>query len=79
MSEGRARRSRTRHPVDQRLPPGRLAAYGLQHVLAMYAGAVAVPLNLADAIGLNLVFNGSGGERPSPTVGVAHRTGEEAR
>lgn len=53
MSERRARRRRPRHPVDQMLPPGRLAAYGLQHVLAMYAGAVAVPLILADAIGLS--------------------------
>ncbi len=32
------------HPVDERLPTGRLAALGLQHVLVMYAGAVAVPL-----------------------------------
>jgi hypothetical protein len=27
------------HPVDQLLPPTRLAVYGLQHVLAFYAGA----------------------------------------
>ena len=27
------------HPVDEMLPAGRLFAYGLQHVLAMYAGA----------------------------------------
>jgi hypothetical protein len=26
-------------PVDQLLPPTRLAVYGLQHVLAFYAGA----------------------------------------
>ena len=32
------------HPVDEHLPPVRLAALGLQHVLVMYAGAVAVPL-----------------------------------
>ncbi|CAN5469933.1 nucleobase:cation symporter-2 family protein [soil metagenome] len=49
MSEGRERRV---HPVDEVLPPGRMAAYGLQHVLAMYAGIVAVPLILATAIGL---------------------------
>ncbi len=30
--------------MDERLPTGRLAALGLQHVLVMYAGAVAVPL-----------------------------------
>ncbi len=40
------------HPVDEILPAGRLAVLGLQHVLAMYAGAVAVPLILASAIGL---------------------------
>ncbi len=27
------------HPVDQKLPPGKLTALGLQHVLVMYAGA----------------------------------------
>ncbi|TKA03115.1 nucleobase:cation symporter-2 family protein [Actinacidiphila oryziradicis] len=32
------------HPVDEVLPPSQLGAFGLQHVLAMYAGAVAVPL-----------------------------------
>ncbi len=31
------------------LPPGQLFIYGLQHVLAMYAGAVAVPLIIAGA------------------------------
>ena len=35
-----------RHPVDELLPAGQLFVYGLQHVLAMYAGAVAVPLAL---------------------------------
>ena len=32
------------HPVDEKLPLPRLGALGLQHVLVMYAGAVAVPL-----------------------------------
>jgi xanthine permease len=41
------------HPVDEVLPAGRLAVLGFQHVLAMYAGAVAVPLILANAIGLS--------------------------
>jgi xanthine permease len=41
------------HPVDEVLPTGRLAVLGFQHVLAMYAGAVAVPLILANAIGLS--------------------------
>lgn len=43
----------TIHPVDQMLPFGKLFTYGLQHVLAMYAGAVAVPLILANALGLS--------------------------
>src|SRR5919206_565555 len=41
------------HPVDEILPTGRLLTYGFQHVLAMYAGAVAVPLILASSIGLS--------------------------
>ena len=41
------------HPVDEVLPPGRLAIYGAQHVLAFYAGAVIVPILLASAIGLS--------------------------
>jgi xanthine permease len=40
------------HPVDEMLPLGKLFTYGLQHVLAMYAGAVAVPLILANALKL---------------------------
>jgi OHCU decarboxylase len=40
------------HPVDELLPPSRLAVYGAQHVLAFYAGAVIVPILLAGAIGL---------------------------
>ncbi|MET0190234.1 MAG: 2-oxo-4-hydroxy-4-carboxy-5-ureidoimidazoline decarboxylase [Pseudonocardia sediminis] len=35
------------------LPASRLAVYGLQHVLAFYAGAVIVPILLAGAIGLS--------------------------
>jgi NCS2 family nucleobase:cation symporter-2 len=40
------------HPVDERLPAPRLAALGLQHVLVMYAGAVAVPLIVGRALKL---------------------------
>ncbi len=40
---------RRNHPVDEILPGGQLLIYGLQHVLAMYAGAVAVPLIIAGA------------------------------
>jgi len=36
-------------PVDEMLPAGKLFLYGLQHVLAMYAGAVAVPLIISGA------------------------------
>jgi NCS2 family nucleobase:cation symporter-2 len=43
----------TVHPVDERLPNGRLAALGLQHVLVMYAGAVAVPLIVGRALKLS--------------------------
>src|SRR5258708_17496580 len=40
------------HPVDQMLPAPRLLALGLQHVLVMYAGAVAVPLIIGRALKL---------------------------
>ncbi len=39
-------------PVDERLPAARLAALGLQHVLVMYAGAIAVPLIVGRALKL---------------------------
>jgi uric acid transporter len=42
----------TTHPVDERLPAGKLAALGVQHVLVMYAGAVAVPLIIGRALKL---------------------------
>ena len=41
------------HPVDAHLPTGKLAALGLQHVLVMYAGAVAVPLIIGRALKLS--------------------------
>ncbi len=41
-----------KHPVDQMLPFGRLAVLGLQHVLVMYAGCVAVPLIVGGALKL---------------------------
>ncbi len=43
---------RTVSPVDEILPPGRLAILGMQHVLVLYAGAVAVPLIIGHALGL---------------------------
>jgi NCS2 family nucleobase:cation symporter-2 len=36
--------SQTIHPVDEMLPAPKLFTLGLQHVLVMYAGAIAVPL-----------------------------------
>ncbi|MFC0110433.1 nucleobase:cation symporter-2 family protein [Kibdelosporangium aridum] len=44
---------RSTHPVDQLLPAGQMGALGLQHVLAMYAGAVAVPLIVGSALGMS--------------------------
>ena len=38
--------------VNEILPIPQLATLGLQHVLAMYAGAVAVPLIIGNAVGL---------------------------
>jgi NCS2 family nucleobase:cation symporter-2 len=46
-------RANTIHPVDEILPAPRLAALGLQHVLVMYAGAVAVPLIVGRALKLS--------------------------
>jgi NCS2 family nucleobase:cation symporter-2 len=42
----------TASPVDEILPPARLLVLGLQHVLVMYAGAVAVPLIVGHALEL---------------------------
>jgi NCS2 family nucleobase:cation symporter-2 len=41
------------HPVNEILPTGKLATMGLQHVLVMYAGAVAVPLIVGRALKLS--------------------------
>ncbi len=43
------------HPVDEMLPPPKLFTLGLQHVLVMYAGAVAVPLIVGRALKLEPV------------------------
>ena len=42
----------TTHPVDEMLAPPKLFTLGLQHVLVMYAGAVAVPLIVGRALKL---------------------------
>lgn len=49
MSEGKSVKI---DRVNERLPLGQLTTLGLQHVLAMYAGAVAVPLIVGGAVGL---------------------------
>jgi len=49
MSE-RAQQTVSKHPVDEVPPVTRLAPLGFQHVLAMYAGAVAVPLIVGGAL-----------------------------
>lgn len=41
------------HPVDEVLPASRLTALGIQHVLVMYAGAIAVPLIVGRALKLD--------------------------
>jgi uracil-xanthine permease len=43
----------TTHPVDEILAPPKLFTLGLQHVLVMYAGAVAVPLIIGRALKLD--------------------------
>jgi NCS2 family nucleobase:cation symporter-2 len=40
----------TVHDVDEVLPAGKLFTLGLQHVLVMYAGAIAVPLIIGGAL-----------------------------
>ena len=50
---GAAGRQDAVHPVDEVLPPPKLFALGLQHVLVMYAGAVAVPLIIGRALRLS--------------------------
>src|SRR6201995_4092137 len=58
MSEATAvtsapREEPARHPVDQVPPAPRLLILGLQHLFIMYAGAVAVPLIVGPAVGLD--------------------------
>ena len=43
----------TVHAVDEVLPIGKLGVLGLQHVLVMYAGAIAVPLIVGRALNLS--------------------------
>ena len=43
------------HPVDEILSPGKMFAFGVQHIAAMYAGVVAPPLIIGQALGLDPV------------------------
>ncbi|MDT7580269.1 MAG: uric acid transporter [Pseudonocardiales bacterium] len=40
-------------PEDERVPLGKALIYGLQHILAMYAGVVSPPIIIASAAGLD--------------------------
>ncbi len=46
------RNDRPTDPVDEILPARSMITLGLQHVLVIYAGVVAVPLVLSGALGL---------------------------
>lgn len=52
MEDMQKQEDQARQEVDQKLPAGQSFILGLQHVLAMYAGAVAVPLIVGGAVGL---------------------------
>lgn len=43
----------TPHPVDEILPPGKMAILAIQHVLVMYSGAIAVPFIIGSALSLS--------------------------
>ena len=43
----------TVRPEDERIPLGKALIYGLQHILAMYAGVVSPPIIIASAAGLD--------------------------
>ena len=45
--------SQPKHPVDTVPPAPKLAALGVQHVLAFYAGAVIVPMLIAGSLNLD--------------------------
>src|SRR4051812_30992238 len=46
-------------PEDQRLPLVRTIGYGVQHILAMFGGVIAVPLIVGNAAGLTVPPGGS--------------------
>lgn len=47
-----SRTTPTVRPEDEVLGPARLVGYGLQHILAMFGGVIAVPLIVGEAAGL---------------------------
>src|ERR1700759_1095293 len=44
--------NKSTHPVDEVLPFGQMLTVGIQHVLVMYGGAIAVPLIIGAALKL---------------------------
>jgi uric acid transporter len=52
-TDTRLREQEGAHAVDEMIAPPKLFALGLQHVLVMYAGAIAVPLILGRALKLS--------------------------
>lgn len=53
QSKKPSRQTKSTRPEDARLPVGSSFAYGLQHVLTMYGGIIAVPLIIGKAAGLD--------------------------
>lgn len=53
MTKDKAQEASTKRPEDENLGLGANIAYGLQHVLTMYGGIVAVPLIIGQAAGLS--------------------------
>lgn len=55
----RSRRRKLKRPEDRTYPVGTSFLYGLQHVLTMYAGLLAVPLIIGQAAGLSTIDTGT--------------------
>ena len=53
QTQADAAKRRSRAPVDAVLPANQLFFFGLQHVLVMYAGAIAVPIIIGSAANLS--------------------------
>ena len=53
MENQKVAESKKISPVDEKLPISKLIPLGFQHVFAMYAGALAVPIIIGNAVGLS--------------------------